>query len=133
MSHYNDVGYPNVSYRDRIRILLAGSIWSLLISIVFAVGVIIAGSNILFGIFSHLIALGIAFILLMVGSASLVALTSDTNCDDVAWSRCGTVKGLVGVAWVETVLLFIALVLIFALGVKARSGAGMRRGVLSDA
>lgn len=42
VAHYNDVGYPNISYRDRIRILLAASIWSLLISLVFLGGVIAA-------------------------------------------------------------------------------------------
>jgi len=28
VAHYNSHGYPNISYRDRIRIILAASIWT---------------------------------------------------------------------------------------------------------
>ncbi|SCV68954.1 BQ2448_1974 [Microbotryum intermedium] len=134
VAHYNSRGYPNVSYRDRIRIILAGSIWSLFVTILLVVGVSVKPDNVLFGIFAHIIGLAIAFILLLIGVSSLTALTDKISCSGVEnFSRCKVVKGLVGVTWTQTLLLFIALVFVFALGVKARSGAGMRRSTLVDA
>ncbi|ORY55322.1 hypothetical protein BCR35DRAFT_310087 [Leucosporidium creatinivorum] len=133
VAHYNSVGYPNVSYRDRIRIILAASIWTTLIAIFFLVGVVVKPASVLFGIFSHLVSLGIAFILLLIGASSLTALTDKQSCGSADFDRCNIVKGLVAVTWIDTIFVFVALIAIFALGIKARSGAGMRRGVLGDA
>ncbi|SCZ96660.1 BZ3500_MvSof-1268-A1-R1_Chr4-4g07526 [Microbotryum saponariae] len=134
VAHYNSHGYPNISYRDRIRIILAGSIWSFFVSVFLVVGVAVKPDNVLFGIFAHIIGLAIAFILLLIGVASLTALTDKLHCSGIEnFSRCKVVKGLVGVTWTQTVLLFIALIFVFALGVKARSGGGMRRSTLVNA
>ncbi|GAA6001191.1 hypothetical protein JCM10207_007452 [Rhodosporidiobolus poonsookiae] len=132
-AHWAKNGFPNGSYRDRERILLAASIWGFLISIYSLVGTFFFPDRLAFGIFFHLIAFGIAFILYMIGSASLVALTDKIDCSDVDWSRCGHVKALVGFGWTETIIVFVLLMLVLFLGIKARSGVGMRKGALTDA
>ncbi|KAK4058710.1 hypothetical protein OIO90_000154 [Microbotryomycetes sp. JL221] len=133
VGHYNSVGYPNVSYRDRIRILLVASIWTVAIALYLLIGVTVAASHVAFGIMAHLVGLAIGFILYLIGVAALTALTRNTTCGDVDWSRCNIVKGLVAISWIETIWLFIGLIFVFALGVKARSGAGMTRGALTSA
>ncbi|KAM0746921.1 hypothetical protein T439DRAFT_329195 [Meredithblackwellia eburnea MCA 4105] len=132
VAHYNSVGYPDVSYRDRIRICLAAAIWMTLFALYLLVGVMVQSGNILFGIASHLFSLGIGFILLIIGVSSLTALTDKTSCSHVLWSRCRTVKGLVAITWIDTIFVFIALLCVFGLGIKSRSGAGIRRSTLAD-
>lgn len=36
-------------------------------------------------------------------------------------------------SWIGTIWVFLILVFVFIIGLKARSGAGMRRGALTDA
>lgn len=119
-AHWNNVGFPNKSYRDRERILLAAGIWGILISGAHTVpsapravpdfshpvpraayslfGTIFAPGSTAFGIFPHLIAFTIAFILYLVGASSLTALTDKVTCSNAAetFSRCNTTKALVG-------------------------------------
>ncbi|KAM0792530.1 hypothetical protein ACM66B_005199 [Microbotryomycetes sp. NB124-2] len=133
VGHYNSVGYPNVSYRDRIRILLVASIWTVATALYLLIGVTVAASHVAFGIMAHIVSLAISFILYLIGVASLTALTNGTNCGSVDWSRCNIVKGLVVISWIETIFVFVALIFVFALGVKARSGAGMRKAALTEA
>lgn len=59
---YNDNGYPNGSYRDRIRILLVAAIWTTAIGIYQTVGTFMAPGSMLFGVLSHLITVGIGFV-----------------------------------------------------------------------
>lgn len=89
--------------------------------------------------------------------ASLTALTNGLDCGKVIWSRCNIVKGLVIISWIDTCVLpsqnrsegrrselisfrcidrifvFLALVFVGVLAIKARSGLGARRSTLIDA
>ncbi|GEM11681.1 hypothetical protein Rt10032_c16g5698 [Rhodotorula toruloides] len=134
-AHWQNVGFPNKSYRDRERILLAAGIWGIIISTYSLVGTIFAPGSTAFGIFPHLIAFSIAFILYLVGAASLTALTDKVTCSNAAetFSRCNTTKALVAFGWIGTIFVFLILVFVSILGVKARSGVGARKGALTDA
>uniref|UniRef100_A0A0K3CHR8 MARVEL domain-containing protein n=1 Tax=Rhodotorula toruloides TaxID=5286 RepID=A0A0K3CHR8_RHOTO len=154
-AHWNNVGFPNKSYRDRERILLAAGIWGIIISgantlssaslepnsahtrpraVYSLFGTIFAPGSTAFGIFPHLITFTIAFILYLVGASSLTALTDKVTCSNAAetFSRCNTTKALVG-AWIGTIYVFLILVFVSILGIKARSGVGARKGALTDA
>lgn len=126
VAHYNNEGYPPVNtnpYRDRIRICLAASIWSTFIGckspvlpslssssladlliVVLTVGFQVMGTNVAFGILTHLVPLAIAFILFIIGAGSLTALTSPTDCGAAGqtFDRCSIVKGLVVISWIDT-------------------------------
>ena len=73
----------------------------------------------------HLVALGIGFILFLIASASITASLRHVDCDTVTWSRCHVTKGLEGLNWTTTILVFICLIFVLVLGIKARSGAGV--------
>lgn len=70
---------------------------------------------------------------MLIGAASMTALTNSASCDHLNIARCNIVKGLVAISWIDTIFIFIALLAVFGLGIKARSGVGMRRGTLADA
>ncbi|GAA6026791.1 hypothetical protein JCM8097_005863 [Rhodosporidiobolus ruineniae] len=132
-AHWAKVGFPNASYRDRERVLLAAGIWGVIISLYSLVGTFFFPDRVAFGIFFHVIAFLIAFFLYLVGSSSLVALTDKIDCGNVDWSRCNITKGLVAIGWIETIFVFIILVFVLVLGFKSRSGVGMRKAALTDA
>ncbi|GAA5829641.1 hypothetical protein JCM11251_000231 [Rhodosporidiobolus azoricus] len=132
-SHWLDVGFPNKSYRDRERVLLTAGIVGTLVSAYSLVGAFFFADRLAFGIFFHLIAFTITFLLALIGSASLTALTDKIDCGDVDWSRCNITKGLVAIGWIETIFAFIILIMVLVLGIKSRSGVGMRKGALTDA
>ncbi|GAA5969977.1 hypothetical protein JCM11641_000216 [Rhodosporidiobolus odoratus] len=132
-AHWLKVGFPNKSYRDRERILLAAGIWGVIASLYSLVGAFFFPDRSAFGIMFHLVAFTIAFILYLIGSSSLVALTDKVNCGDVDWSRCNITKGLVAIGWIETIFVFALLIFVLILGIKSRSGVGMRKSALTDA
>ncbi|GAA5999338.1 uncharacterized protein JCM10292_001213 [Rhodotorula paludigena] len=132
-SHWRNTRFPSISHRDRERILLTAGVWGIVISLYSLIGTLVKPDHIAFGILFHLIAFVIAFILYMVGSASLTALVDGVDCGDVDWSRCNVTKGLVVIGWIETVIVFIILIIVVVLGFKARSGSGLRRSALTDA
>ncbi|GAA5931743.1 uncharacterized protein JCM15063_001556 [Sporobolomyces koalae] len=134
-SHWRDVGFPNKSYRDRERILLAASIWSIVVSIYGLIGTLVFTGSAAFGIVFHLVAFAVAFILYIIGASSLTALTDKINCGNVVWSRCNVTKGLVAISWIETIFVFIILLYTIVLGIlAARSGpVALKRAALSDA
>ncbi|KAL8293006.1 hypothetical protein RQP46_000700 [Phenoliferia psychrophenolica] len=72
-------------------------------------------------------------LLLIIGASSLTALTDKHSCKAVNFDRCNIVKGLVAITWIDTIFTLVALLAVFGLGVKSRSGAGMRRSTLIDA
>ncbi|GAA5879681.1 hypothetical protein JCM8547_008954 [Rhodosporidiobolus lusitaniae] len=124
--------FPSTSYRDRERILLAAGIIGIVVSIYSTIGTLRFADSAAFGIFPNLILWAIVFILGLIGASSLTALTDKIDCGDVDWSRCNVTKGLVAIGWIETIFAFIFLIIVFFLGVKARSGAGMRKSTFVD-
>ena len=62
------------------------------------------GHHVAFGLLAHLVPVAIAFILFLIGSASLTALTRPITCSNAgdAFSRCNIVKGLVIISWIDT-------------------------------
>ncbi|GAA5882538.1 hypothetical protein JCM16303_002032 [Sporobolomyces ruberrimus] len=134
-SHWRKTSFPNISYRDRERILLAASIWTVVISIWALVGALFFAGSAAFGILFVIIAFAISFILYLIGASSLTALTDKINCGNVDWSRCNVTKGLVAISWIETIFVFIVLCYSIFLGIKAsRSGpVSIKRAGLTDA
>ncbi|GAA6011659.1 hypothetical protein JCM11491_004724 [Sporobolomyces phaffii] len=134
-SHWRKTSFPNISYRDRERILLAASVWTVIVSIYALVGAIAFPGSAAFGIVFVLVAFAISFILYLIGASSLTALTDKINCGNVTWSRCNVTKGLVAISWIETIFVFIILLYTIFLGIKAsRSGpVALKRAGLTDA
>ncbi|GAA5926509.1 hypothetical protein JCM10213_002372 [Rhodosporidiobolus nylandii] len=81
----------------------------------------------------HLIAFAIAFILYLIGASSITALIDKVDCDNVDWSLCGETRALTAFGWLGTVFTFAILIIVLILGIKSRSGTGMRKGALTDA
>ncbi|WWD21145.1 hypothetical protein CI109_105626 [Kwoniella shandongensis] len=135
VGHYNKEGYPPVhtgAYRDRIRITLVASVWSTAFAIILTIGFQLFGDNIAFGLLPHLIPVAIGFILFMIGAASLTALTNKIDCGlaGQTFSKCGVVKGLVVISWIDTILLLITLVFIITLCFIARGRYGVHKSTL---
>ena len=72
--------------------------------VILTVGFQVAGKHRLFGILPHFIPVLIAFLLFLIGVSSLTALTDKIDCGNPAetFSRCGIVKGLVVISWIDT-------------------------------
>ncbi|GAA5906226.1 hypothetical protein JCM8208_000667 [Rhodotorula glutinis] len=135
-SHWLATGFPSNAARDRERLLLTAGIWGTLVSSVYSlIGTLLKPQSVAFGIMFHLVAFAIAFFLYLCGASSLTAFVANRNCGIPmqTFSRCNVTKGLVAVGWIGTIWVFIILIIVLILGVKARSGAGIRRGALTDA
>ncbi|GAA5908373.1 hypothetical protein JCM6882_007918 [Rhodosporidiobolus microsporus] len=132
-AHWLDVGFPSGSVRDRERVLLTAGIVGTVVSLYSLIGTFFFADRLAFGIFFHLIAFTVTFLLFLIGSSSLVAITDKIDCGNVEWSRCNITKGLVAIGWIETIFAFALLIIVLVLGIKSRSGVGMRKGALTDA
>ncbi|KAK8843342.1 hypothetical protein IAR55_006998 [Kwoniella newhampshirensis] len=135
VGHYNREGYPPVhtgGYRDRIRITLVASVWSTAFALILTIGFQVAGRNIAFGLLTHLVPVAIGFILFLIGAASLTGLTDKIDCgmSGQTFSKCGVVKGLVVISWIDTIILLITLVFIITLCFIARGGYGVHKSTL---
>ncbi|KAL1405998.1 hypothetical protein Q8F55_007681 [Vanrija albida] len=135
VGEYNKNGYPKIhtaAFRDRLRITLTASVWTVVWTLFLGIGFQVAGHKPLFGILTHLVPIAIAFILFIIGAGSLTGLLEKIDCgkvgDDVA--RCTLNKSAMGVAWAETIVLFVTLVFIIAIAFKARAWGGVHRNSL---
>lgn len=83
----------------------------------------------MWGILPHLVWVVIGFILLMIGTASLTALTDKISCGNPAetFERCSMVKASVVTGWIDTIMCFIALLYLIGLAFKARAWGGVHR------
>lgn len=100
-----------------------------LTSVIFQVGFQLFGHSTIWGILPHLVWVIIGFILYMIGSASLTALTDKLDCGDVSdlFQRCNMVKADVVTGWITTIMLFIALLYLLVLAFKARGWGGVHK------
>lgn len=98
-------------------------------AVIFNVGFQLFGHSTLWGILPHLIWVAIGFILFLIGSSALTALTDKISCGDVsdAFERCNMVKASVVTGWISTILCFIALLYLIGLAFKARAWGGVHR------
>lgn len=71
----------------------------------------------------------IAFVLFLIGVASLTGLISKVSCDDPRqdFAKCQSVWSLMGAGWAETIVVLLALIFIMAIAFKARAWGGVRR------
>ncbi|WVR09091.1 hypothetical protein IAU60_006153 [Kwoniella sp. DSM 27419] len=135
VAHYNKEGYPPAhtgAYTARIRILLVASVWTTAFGIILTAGFQVLGNHVAFGILAHLVPVTIGFILFMIGSASLTALTDKIDCGRAgdSFSRCGVVKGLVVISWIDTIFLAITLAFLITLAFVARGRYGVHKSTL---
>ncbi|ORY24773.1 hypothetical protein BCR39DRAFT_595232 [Naematelia encephala] len=135
VGHYNSDGYPKEhtgAYRDRIRILLVASVWTTAFAIILVIGFQLLGRHRAFGLLSHLVTITIGFILFLVGSASLTALTDKISCGvkSQGFSRCNIVKGLVVISWIDTIFLLLCLIFLIVLTLADRGAYGVHRRTL---
>ncbi|WVQ81209.1 hypothetical protein IAT38_003331 [Cryptococcus sp. DSM 104549] len=132
---YNSDGYPPVhthAYRDRIRIVLVASVWSAAFGLILTGGFHALGRKPAFGLLTHLVPVAIGFILFLIGTSALTALTTKIDCGKSGdtFSHCRTVKGLVVISWIDTIFLFITLIFLVILCFIARGGYGAHRSTL---
>lgn len=59
----------------------------------FLIGVLVRPALVAFGIMAHLVANLIGFLLFIIGSAALTAITNNKSCGVLNFSRCNIVKG----------------------------------------
>lgn len=73
-------------------------------AVIFTVGFQVLGTTVVFGLLTHLVGVIIAFILFIIGAASLTALTNGIDCGVAGqgFDRCNIVKGLVIISWIDT-------------------------------
>jgi len=129
---YNDNGYPDTSIRDRTRLLLVASIWSVAFYLYLTFAFLLASGRVISGVLVHLIGTTIAFLLFIIGSAALQARMTG-ECGKSGFYRCNVERGVQIVAWIDTVFIFISWVFVVALAFKARGNGGVRRSTLVDA
>jgi len=135
VGHYNNDGYPEFhhgAYTARIRILLVASVWTVAFSIVLIIGFQMLGNHRAFGILAHLVPITIGWILFLIGSASLTALTNAIRCGqgEGDYDRCNIVKGLVIISWIDTIFLTLVIAFVLTLGLIAHRGYGMHKATL---
>ncbi|WWD06732.1 hypothetical protein V865_004827 [Kwoniella europaea PYCC6329] len=107
-------------------------VWTTFFGIILTVGFQLLGTHLIFGILSHLIPVAIGFILYLIGSASLTGLTAKIDCGKSgdSFSRCGVVKGLVVISWIDTIILLLTLIFIIVLAFVARGRYGVHKSTL---
>ncbi|ODN95860.1 hypothetical protein L198_04479 [Cryptococcus wingfieldii CBS 7118] len=135
VGYYNKHGYPSHhthAYRDRIRILLVASVWTMAWALILIIGFAAMGTSAVFGLITHLVPIAISFLLFLIGVSALTGLTDKISCSKSSetFSRCKYVKGLVVISWIDTIFIFAALIFLITLAVIARGRYGARRSTL---
>lgn len=67
-------------------------------------GFLFAGTKLVFGLLTHIVPTVVAFLISLIGAASLTALTRPIDCGlaGQGFDRCNIVKGLVVIEWIDT-------------------------------
>ncbi|MBW0519625.1 hypothetical protein O181_059340 [Austropuccinia psidii MF-1] len=108
---------PTSSLGTRVRYLLFCGIWTFIFSLAYLIGIMILADHLIFSTVAHLIWLSITIILFVSGSA---ALTYEIRDQD--FPHQGRLEILEGFAWADSILLGLALLLIFGIGIGRRNG-----------
>ena len=130
--HHN---YLNVGVRDRTRLILVASWWTVLFSAILLGLFMRSATSALTSVLVHLIFRGITWILWTAGAAAITAsLGGGINCSTVQEriTYCNQLNALEGFAWVEWVLTTFAIfVVIFCAVRSARRGEGTKGPLVS--
>ncbi|ORX39081.1 hypothetical protein BD324DRAFT_618460 [Kockovaella imperatae] len=135
VGRYNNDGYPRFhtgAYEARIRIILVAGVWTTAFALILLIGFQMLGNHRAFGILAHLIPMVIGFILFIIGSSSLTALTRFITCGEGEgkFDHCNIVKGLVIISWIDTIFVFISIIFVLVMGLIAHRGYGMHKATL---
>ncbi|TXT08717.1 hypothetical protein VHUM_02845 [Vanrija humicola] len=79
---YNKHGYPKIhtaAFRDRLKITLTASVWTVLFTLILGIGFQVAGHKPAFGILTHLIPIAIGFILFIIGAGSVSRVVASAS------------------------------------------------------
>ncbi|KAJ8508626.1 hypothetical protein ONZ45_g9121 [Pleurotus djamor] len=121
--------YFSLTLRDRVRFTLFTSIWTVVFSIAYLVLFWhSATGSILTSVASHLIFLFLSWVFWTAAAASVTeVLGGGINCSNTAVNYCAQLNALLGFAWVEWILVTLAIVVVIIRGVSAaRRGDGYR-------
>ncbi|OCH92988.1 hypothetical protein OBBRIDRAFT_818029 [Obba rivulosa] len=125
-SHHN---FPSTSVRDRARFLLFTSCWTVFFSLFYlALFLHSAGGSILTSVLSHAVFLFITWVFWLAGAAAITdSLGGSLHCSNSGVVYCGQLNALEAFAWIEFVLLTIALFVVLLRGItSSRRGDGLR-------
>ncbi|CAH7671014.1 hypothetical protein BY996DRAFT_6415239 [Phakopsora pachyrhizi] len=108
---------PTSSISTRCRYLLFCGLLSFVLSLVYTIGLRILSDQLIFSVISHLIWLGVTIVLFVSGSAALTSEIRGKHYDHQT-----RLEILEGFAWVDSILLFLAFLLILGIGIGRRNG-----------
>ncbi|KAF7436133.1 hypothetical protein PC9H_002959 [Pleurotus ostreatus] len=121
--------YFSLTERDRVRYTLFASIWTVVFSFLYLVLFMhSATGSVLTSVASHLIFLALTWVIWTAAAAAVTEmLGGGLNCSNTTANYCGQLNALEGFAWVEWVLVTLAIVVVLARGISAaRRGDGYR-------
>ncbi|KAG7095708.1 hypothetical protein E1B28_006422 [Marasmius oreades] len=120
----------NTTERDRVRYILFASIWTVVLSSIYALLFWHSSSgSVLTSALSHLIYLLLTWVIWTAGAAAVtVMLGGGLNCNNPSgFAYCGQLNALEAFAWIEWILTTIALVVVILRAITAaRRGDGIR-------
>ncbi|KAH9810661.1 hypothetical protein DFH28DRAFT_902630 [Melampsora americana] len=110
---------PTEGIETRTRYLLFCGIWTFLFSLGSILGLNVSPDHLLFSIVGHLIWLLVTLVLFVSGSAALTAVIRGKD-----YNHQTRLEILAGFAWADSVLIFLAILLILSVGLGRRNGLG---------
>ncbi|KAG0140325.1 hypothetical protein CROQUDRAFT_665342 [Cronartium quercuum f. sp. fusiforme G11] len=108
---------PTNSIETRARYLLFCGIWTILFSLGWVLGLNSSPDQILFSIAGHLIWLLVTLVLFVSGAAALTSVIRGEH-----FTHQTRLEILAGFAWVDSILIFLAILLILSVGLGRRNG-----------
>ncbi|EGG01052.1 uncharacterized protein MELLADRAFT_57488 [Melampsora larici-populina 98AG31] len=110
---------PTEGIETRTRYLLFCGIWTFLLSLVSILGLSSSPDHLLFSIAGHLVWLLVTLVLFVSGAAALTAVIRGEH-----YNHQTRLEILAGFAWADSILIFLAILLILSVGLGRRNGLG---------
>ncbi|WVN89211.1 uncharacterized protein L203_104429 [Cryptococcus depauperatus CBS 7841] len=115
--------YPSHSYRDRLKFLVFTSWWTVFFTAGYLAAFVVAFSSLIASIASHVAFLTITWLFWLAAAASYTAALGGQRCSGSTLSYCSHHLAAEAFAWIEWILMTIALVFILLI-----AGGAIRRG-----
>ncbi|TIA88146.1 hypothetical protein E3P99_02770 [Wallemia hederae] len=129
IDRYNsDDSFPAEGVSNTVKYLLFASLWTIVTAALYLAGFLavpLGSGGVLLSVASHLVWVILSFCIWLAGAAAITAeLGGGLSCRFADYTYCHHLNAVLGLTWIETVLVFLALIVIIVISVRSRSSSG---------
>ncbi|EOR00669.1 hypothetical protein E3P92_03073 [Wallemia ichthyophaga] len=129
VDRYNsDDSFLSEGVSNTVRYILFCSLWTIVTASAYLVGFLavpMGSGGVLLSVASHLIWVVLTFCIWLAGAAAITAeLGGGVSCKFADYTYCHHLNAILGLTWIDTVLIFLAMIVIIVISVRSRSSSG---------